>query len=162
MPLAGSDTAVPWMKPSYSSASDSSKQQRLWLRQKKTSAYNYHNHNKSKGTVTVLLIACFAASNLYKVYLALQEYYYLDLFHMDCEGYRHSWKFTCQLYCSASTISLRKNDGPFEIQIAAWLKYRAQPDTHAWTDLQEINFPSHSSLHLLSSAALQFSCWGHM
>lgn len=43
------------------------KQQRLWPRQKNTSAYNYHNQNKTKSTVTVLLIVCFAAPKLFKI-----------------------------------------------------------------------------------------------
>lgn len=43
------------------------KRQRLWPRQKKNSAYNYHNQNKAKSTVTVLLIVCFAAPNLCKI-----------------------------------------------------------------------------------------------
>lgn len=46
------------------------KEQRLWPRQKKTSAYNYGNRNKTKSTVTVLLIVCFTIPNLYKIWVS--------------------------------------------------------------------------------------------
>lgn len=81
------------------------------------------------------------------VYLALQEYYYLDPIHMDCEGSRHSWKLTCQLYCSASTSNLSRNDGLFDIWIAVWLEHGAQLDTYTWIDLQMTHLLSQSSPH---------------
>lgn len=40
------------------------KQQRLWTRWKKTSAYNHYNQNKCKSTVTVLLTCVLCCSQL--------------------------------------------------------------------------------------------------
>lgn len=69
MALTEADNATHWTKPSCSAVSDSSKFEAAesLTRQKKTSAYNYHNKTKTKGSVTVLLIVCFAAPNLCKI-----------------------------------------------------------------------------------------------